>query len=284
MECRGEREDGEAFLANVFFSTYHTASGPRLAALVVDASEQLREREEANLEELLSGSRILVQAVSHEVRNVCGTMVIMYENLVRGGQLGGNKDFEALGLLINTLAQSTSWELEQAAEALPARGIDLADILGDLRIVLDRYCEDAGIAIRWEIPKAIPLVWADRHRLLQVLLNLTKNSQRALQETDRKRIDVSVSIQHEGVSIRVTDTGPGLRTAAQVFQPFQQDADGAGLGLYLSRAFLRSFNGDLRYDPTVRGCSFVIDLAGISAHPESAGRVDIHGTNPVAAD
>jgi two-component system sensor kinase FixL len=284
MECRGERQDGEAFLANVFFSTYHTASGPRLAALVVDASEQLREREEANLEELLAGSRILVQAVSHEVRNVCGTMVIMYENLVRGGHLGGNKDFEALGLLINTLAQSGSWELEQAAEALPARGIDLADILGDLRIVLDRYCEDAGIAIRWEIPKAIPPVWADRHRLLQVLLNLTKNSQRALEGADRKRIDVSVSVQHESVSIRVTDAGPGLRTAAQVFQPFQQDADGTGIGLYLSRAFLRSFNGDLRYDPAVPGCSFVIDLAGISAHDESAGRVDIHGTNPVAAD
>ena len=42
MQCRGERENGEVFLANVFFSTYKTAIGPRLAALVVDASEELQ--------------------------------------------------------------------------------------------------------------------------------------------------------------------------------------------------------------------------------------------------
>ena len=60
MQCRGERGNGEVFLANVFFSTYNTAAGPRLAAMVVDASEDLRDREESNLEQLLAGSRILV--------------------------------------------------------------------------------------------------------------------------------------------------------------------------------------------------------------------------------
>jgi two-component system sensor kinase FixL len=284
MECRGEREHGEAFLANVFFSTYHTAIGPRLAALVVDASEQLRQREEANLEELLAGSRILVQAVSHEVRNVCSTMMIMYENIVRGKQLGGNKDFEALGVLIHTLAQSAAWELNPSAESPPGRGVDLADVIGDLRIVLDPYCQDAGISIRWEIPRDLPPVLTDRHRLLQVLLNLTKNSQRALEGSDRKEIDVSVSASRDGVSIRVTDSGPGLRSLEHVFQPFQKDAEATGLGLYLSRAFLRSFHGDLRHDPTVPGCSFVIELAGVSAHADDAGRPDVHGTNPAIAD
>ncbi len=76
MQCRGERENGEGFLANVFFSTYNTTAGPRLAAFVVDASEELREREEMSLDQLMTGSRILVGAVSHEVRNVCGAMRI----------------------------------------------------------------------------------------------------------------------------------------------------------------------------------------------------------------
>src|SRR5208283_1734992 len=83
MPCRGERENGESLLANVFFSTYQTAVGPRLAALVVDAAEELRDREETRLEQLMTGSRILVGAVSHEVRNVCGAIGVIYENLVR---------------------------------------------------------------------------------------------------------------------------------------------------------------------------------------------------------
>ena len=81
MQCRGQRENREVFLANVFFSTYQTAVGPRLAALVVDASEELREREESNLEQMLAGSRILMGAVSHEIRNVCGAIAVSYENL-----------------------------------------------------------------------------------------------------------------------------------------------------------------------------------------------------------
>jgi two-component system sensor kinase FixL len=46
MQCRGRREDGEVFLADVWFSTYRTSSGPRLAAMIVDTSEELRTREE----------------------------------------------------------------------------------------------------------------------------------------------------------------------------------------------------------------------------------------------
>src|SRR5580700_5918556 len=115
MQCRGERENGEVFLANVFFSTYNTAAGPRLAALVVDASEELRDREEASLEQLMAGSRILVGAVSHEVRNVCGAITVIYENLIRSGALNGNKDFEALGSLVEALNKIASLELKQTA-------------------------------------------------------------------------------------------------------------------------------------------------------------------------
>ena len=81
MQTRGQKESGEVFLANVFFSTYSTPVGPRLSALLVDASEHLREREEASLQQMLAGSRILVAAVSHVVRYVCGAFWMMIENL-----------------------------------------------------------------------------------------------------------------------------------------------------------------------------------------------------------
>src|SRR5207245_5168540 len=129
MQCRGERENGEGFLANVFFSTYDTTAGPRLAALVVDASEGLREREELSLDQLMTGSRLLVGAVSHEVRNVCGAISIIHENLARNGRLKENQDFEALGSLVETLNKIASLELKQSASRSKIESIDLLETL-----------------------------------------------------------------------------------------------------------------------------------------------------------
>jgi two-component system, LuxR family, sensor kinase FixL len=260
MQCRGERENGDVFLANVFFSTYNTAAGPRLAALVVDASEELRDREEASLEQLMAGSRILVGAVSHEVRNVCGAISIVYENLARNGSLAANKDFEALGSLVETLHKIASLELKQSKSNSQVGGVELGETLDELRIVLEPYCQDAGIEVTWDIPANLPPVWADRHSVLQVLLNLTKNSERAVENAGVKRISIAATVSNGTVSIRVADTGPGIASADKLFQPFQKGAESTGLGLYLSRAFVRSFHGDLRYESTPSGCVFVIDL------------------------
>jgi PAS domain S-box-containing protein len=280
MQCRGERENGDGLLVNVFFSTYNTAMGPRLAALVVDASEELRDREEANLEQLMTGSRILVGAVSHEIRNVCGAIGVIHENLMRNGALKGNKDFEALGALVDTLNRIASLELKQSARNSQVGGIDLAETLDDLRIVLEPYCQEAEIEVRWDIPPSLPPVWADPHSLLQVLLNLIKNSERALAGAKEKRIDISARAETNVVTLRVTDSGPGIPSPEKLFQPFQKGAESTGLGLYLSRAFVRSFHGELRHDPAVAGCSFVIELEVAGAGDADFGGVGKHDAYP----
>lgn len=261
MQTRGQKESGEVFLADIFFSTYSTPAGPRLAALLVDTSEHLREREEASLQQLLAGSRIMVAAVSHEVRNVCGAIGMMHENLARKGSLNGDQDFEALGSLVETLSKIASLELKQSVGVFEPGSSDLNEVLTDLRIVLEPICEESDIQLRWNVPENLPLVKADRHSLMQVLLNLTKNSQRALEPVVEKVIDVSAAPSPDGVSIRFTDSGPGIPPGQKIFQPLQKGADATGLGLYLSRAFMRSFRGELRHDPEHRGCSFVLDLA-----------------------
>jgi len=159
-------------------------------------------------------------------------------------------------------------------------------VLTDLRIVLEPYCEESDIELRWSIPEDLPLVQADRHSLLQVLLNLTKNSQRALESMEpgaRKTIDISVTRGAGGVSMRILDNGPGIPAGQKLFQPLQKGADATGLGLYLSRAFMRSFRGDLRYDPSQPGCCFVLELAAlVDAAPVDAAPVDAGATAPQA--
>jgi two-component system sensor kinase FixL len=260
MQCRGKRDNEEIFLANVFFSTYSTAMGPRLAALVVDASEDLRDRAEYGLEQLMAGSRVLVGAVSHEVRNVCSAIAVIYQNLGRNGGLAENPDFGALGSLVEALNKIASLELRQSTGGFEARIVDLTELLDEARIVLEPYCAESDITVNWNIPEKLPCVWADRHGLLQVLLNLTKNSRRALEGAGLKRIDVSVAVECGIVSIRVADTGPGVASTEKLFQPLQKGAEATGLGLFLSRAFMRSLRGDLRYDPEAPGSCFVIEL------------------------
>src|SRR5947208_16856336 len=58
LQCSGQRSNDETFLAGIWFSTYTSISGPRLAAIVVDLSEDLRSREDLNLDHLLKNSRI----------------------------------------------------------------------------------------------------------------------------------------------------------------------------------------------------------------------------------
>lgn len=270
MQCRGHRANGEIFQAAVWFSTYGTTTGPRLAVFVADSSEDLRDREEASLHQLLTGSRILVGAVSHEIRNVCAAVAVVHENIKRSGALAGSKDFEALGTLVLALERIASIELQEAANQRAA--IDLHSLLEEVQIVVAPALREDEITLTWDVPRALPPVWADRQSLLQVLLNLFKNSQRALGDQPGSSRVVTLRAQASGsqVLVVVADSGPGVPHPEFLFKPFQQQARAAGLGLYLSRALMRSFGGDLHHQPGPLGATFVLELAS-AAHEDEPG-------------
>jgi C4-dicarboxylate-specific signal transduction histidine kinase len=96
--------------------------------------------------------------------------------------------------------------------------------------------------------------------LLQVFLNLARNSQRAMETTERKQLTISSTVEPGAVIIRFEDTGPGIPDVSGLFQPFHQSATAAGLGLYVSRAIVRSFRGDLQHEPRSEGCCFAVSL------------------------
>jgi PAS domain S-box-containing protein len=259
MQCRGRRQNGEVFLADIWFSTYRTTAGPRLAAMVIDTSDDLRTREEFSLNQLLASSRILVGAVSHEIRNVCGAIAVVHENLARGGALSGNKDFEALGTLILALEKIAGMDLRQSTNQ--AAGIDLQSFLEELRIIVEPSLREDGIECKWEIEPGLPMVWADRQSLMHVFLNLTKNAARAMGDRTVRELALLASRSKHGVSVRIRDTGCGVANPERLFRPFQPGAHATGLGLYLSRAFMRSFRGDLRFEAEPQGASFIVELS-----------------------
>jgi len=277
LQCSGRRQDGEVFLADVWFSTYKTSAGPRLAAMLVDSSEDLRDKEESSLHHLMVASRLAVGAVSHEIRNVCGAISVVYENLSRHGEGAQSEDFRALGNLVEGLGKIATLELRQSAGSEELAPVDLGSVLDELRIVTEPSLRESGVLVRWHVPETLPRVWAERHNLLQVLLNLTKNSQRAMQDQAVKEFTVSAGVECERVVVRVRDTGHGIPNPERLFQPFQEGAEATGLGLYLSRALVRTFNGDLRYEPGSPGCCFALDLVPLGDHGDEEGAPETHG-------
>jgi signal transduction histidine kinase len=259
LQCRGQRSTGEAFLAGVWFSTYNTISGPRLAAVIVDLSEDLRDREDMSLDYLLKNSRILVGAMAHEVRNLSAAALVVHKNLSRVAELQHNADFQALNTLIQSLERMSTLSMRSSRADAPA-AVDLTSVLDELRVLIEEAYRESEIEIDWELIYPLPLVLADRYGLIQVFLNLAKNSRRAMESSDVKRLGVSISVDGNNIVVRFADTGIGIASADDLFRPFQPGATSTGLGLYISRAIMRSFGGELLHEPGTQGCCFAVIL------------------------
>jgi two-component system, LuxR family, sensor kinase FixL len=259
LQCKGQRSTGEAFLAGIWFSTYNTISGPRLAAVIVDLSEDLRDREDLSLDYLLKNSRILVGAMAHEVRNLSAAALVVHKNLSRVAELQHNEDFQALNTLIQSLERMTTLSMRSSAADAPA-AVDLTSVLDELRVLIEEAYRESGIEIDWQLVHPLPLVLGDRYGLTQVFLNLAKNSRRAMDSSEVKRLRVGTVVDGNNLVVRFADTGIGITSADDLFRPFQPGATSTGLGLYVSRAIMRSFGGELLHEPGSEGCCFAVVL------------------------
>lgn len=267
----GRRANGEIFMAHTWFSSYESEDGKRLAAILVDSSEEMREREEQGLQQLMKGNRIAAAAVFHEVRNLCSAITVMCANLRERHAIAHDEDFKGLTTLVTGLENVASTQLQSRAheriEAVP-----LQDLFDDLRIVIEPDWREIGGTVRWHIPAPLPTVLAERHGLLQAFLNLAQNSHRAVLDNptqddsvQKRQLSITLSVDTQKAIIRFQDTGPGIADPRHLFEPFQSSADGSGLGLYVSRAVVRSYGGDLRFEPQpAGGACFAVELQVVS--------------------
>jgi signal transduction histidine kinase len=286
MQCQGVRADLEPFFADVWFSTYTTHEGPRMTAMIIDSSKDLRDREEANLEQVLKGSRLLVGAVSHEIRNICGAIGLVMQNLLaRSAKLEAQQDFQALGQLTSALERLASVELSHVKRQ--ASRVHLGRFLRDLRIIVGPSLRDSGVQVHWEPSEDLPTVWADQQSLLQVFLNLIRNSEAALEGVPHPELSLSVTRGDAAVQVRIADNGPGVARPELLFHPFRVEGGASpadqggqpGFGLYLSRAMVSGFRGELRYEPSTAGAVFVVELLPVDlakAAPSMAEQESIH--------
>lgn len=258
-QCYGRRADGEMFLADVWFSTYEAPAGLRLAAIVVDSSDEMRDREEQSLRQLQRYNRIAAAAVSHDVRNLCSAISMLCSTLGDKHQIHGDADLAGLVRLVKGLEQVAQLDLHSHAQDA-VEEIPLRSVLDNLRIVIEPGWREGDAQIKWSIPEQLSQVVADSQGLLQAFLNLAQNSYRALEKEPVRELRISAVEDGRTVAVRFEDSGPGVACPERLFEPFQKGAEGSGLGLYISRALVRSYGGELYYKPREKGSCFVVEL------------------------
>ncbi|MBI4892998.1 MAG: PAS domain-containing protein [Acidobacteria bacterium] len=259
VQCQGRRLSGELFGAQTWFSTYQAGQGRCLAAIAVDSSEEVRDREEQNLRHLLANNRIVAGAVSHEIRNMCGAISMIYSTLASKEEFGSEKDFQSLGVLIEGLSRIAAMDLAAKAQPVLVR-VDLRDTLEQLRILVEPAWLEMGGRVTFDVEPGLPPVLADGLGVMQALLNLTQNSLRAVEQIPEPTLSIRARGKGLEVEILITDSGPGIADPSHLFEPFQQASEHVGLGLYVARALLRSYGGDLRFHPLPQGCQFSVHL------------------------
>jgi len=114
----------------------------------------------------------------------------------------------------------------------------------------------------------VPIISVDKHKVLQILVNLIRNAKYAMDAAARrdKRLSVSIVLTPENmVQITVTDNGIGIseQNLTRIFSHgFTTKRDGHGFGLHSGALAAREMGGSLcaRSEGPGKGATFVLEL------------------------
>ena len=219
--------------------------------------------------EKLAAMGSLLAGVAHELNNPLA-VVTGHANLLSRG-LEGSAAERALKIssAAERCARIVKNFLELARQRPPERQwVRLKSVVEEALELVGYSLRSAGIELLTDMPADLPMLWADPHRLHQVVVNLVTNAQHALRDhRGPRRIAVGIGRHDEGtLCLEVADNGPGIPPAivSRVFDPFfttKPPGEGTGLGLSLCRGIVEAHGGTMRLHTEVGlGTLFLVEL------------------------
>ena len=144
--------------------------------------------------------------------------------------------------------------------------IDVAQLVDEsLRINRSGF-EGRSITVVREFER-IPQITVDKHKVLQILVNLVRNARDACEAASDavKRVTVRVAACARGVQVQVIDTGVGIapENLIRIFNHgFTTKKSGHGFGLHSGALAARELGGELRVESggLGSGATFVLEL------------------------
>jgi signal transduction histidine kinase len=222
----------------------------RHGSLAIDNARLYRDSQQA-----VQAREEVLAIVSHDLRNPLNA-VMLAASLLQTSEKIAPDDREQLEIidisakrmqrLIEDLLDVTRLEGGKQLPIEPAP-LDVQSLFEETYELFKSQAATASITLQCQAPKDVPPVYADRHRVLQVLSNLIGNAMKFTPPGGM--ITCRAEPEDAKVLITVADTGPGIprENLGDIFNPYWQAKRtarlGAGLGLPIAKGIVESHGG-----------------------------------------
>jgi signal transduction histidine kinase len=162
------------------------------------------------------------------------------------------KESERLTRLINQVLDLA--KIESGNAEWHTSEIDMREVIEDAVTATSQIFKENKVELEVTLPEAVPVIAADRDRLMQVMLNLLSNAAKFCVSDGGGRVRITLSPLADSLQVDVQDNGIGISDADQkvIFEKFRQVGDtltakprGTGLGLPICREIIGHFGGKL---------------------------------------
>jgi two-component system NtrC family sensor kinase len=213
----------------------------------------------------------LLASVAHELNNPLSVVMaqadllceeVREQTLAERVKLISQSAERCVSIVQNFLALSRHTPPQRAQVMLNATVAEAMTLLAYALQVDD-------IEVHRDLADDLPPLWADRHQLHQVVINLITNAHQALRETPpprRLRLTTRYDPSPNRVILEVADNGPGIPRELQerIFEPFfttKPPGVGTGLGLPFCKGIVEGHGGTISVQSQLgRGAVFRINL------------------------
>jgi two-component system phosphate regulon sensor histidine kinase PhoR len=222
------------------------------ARLIANISHELR-TPTAVLKEFIS---LILDGVAGEpTDNLKQFVIIMQSNVERLSRLIEN---------LLTLARS-----DTGGFSIVLRPIDMAPLIESVAQSLIVKLKQKGMKLTVSLPENLPLVFADKEAVTQILINLIENARKY--SPDDTEVTLTAVVKSSRIEFAVADQGYGIPPGERetIFKRFHRLVDkndpkfqeGVGLGLSLVKELVMRHGGDIWVESEVgKGSTFYFSL------------------------
>jgi PAS domain S-box-containing protein len=146
--------------------------------------------------------------------------------------------------------------------------VKIPELLGDILRLTETSLDRHGIKLVKEFDKNLPSINIDRHKVLQILINLVRNAKHACEDSQRpdKQVTLKVAALDGVMRIIVSDNGVGIASEnmTRIFaHGFTTRKHGHGFGLHSSALAAKEMGGGLfvHSEGPGKGATFTLDLS-----------------------